>query len=112
MDKQTLVRNIREWVKLDNEINTLNAEIKKRKNAKKELTNGLMEFMQNKDIDCFDINDGKIVYTSTKSKKPFTKKYLLETLTTLYGEQGIKIGTELLENQDVIIKNNIKQKNK
>ena len=27
MDKQTLVRNIKEWVKLDNEINTLNAEL-------------------------------------------------------------------------------------
>ena len=112
MDKQTLVRNIKEWVKLDNEINTLNTEIKKRKDAKKDLTNNLMEFMKTKEIDCFDINNGKIVYTSTKSKKPFTKKYLLETLTTLYGEQGIKIGTDLLENQDIVIKNNIKQKNK
>ena len=79
MDKQTLVRNIKEWVKLDNEINTLNVEIKKRKDAKKDLTNNLMEFMKTKEIDCFDINNGKIVYTSTKSKKPFTKKYLLET---------------------------------
>tara|TARA_Y100000389_G_scaffold164856_1_gene168773 strand:- start:346 stop:681 length:336 start_codon:yes stop_codon:yes gene_type:complete len=110
MDKQTLVRNIREWVKMDNEINTLSAEIKKRKETKKELTNGLMEFMKTKEIDCFDIKDGKIIYTSTKSKKPFTKKYLLETLTTLYGEQGIKIGTDLLKNQDVVVKNNIKQK--
>ena len=110
MDKQTLVRNIKEWVKLDNEINTLNAEIKKRKAAKKELTTDLMEFMKTQEIDCFDINDGKIVYTSTKSKKPFTKKYLLETLSSLYGEQGIKICTELLEKQDVVIKNNIRQK--
>ena len=53
MDKQTLVRNIKEWVKLDNEINTLNAEIKKRKTAKKELTTDLMEFMKTQEIDCF-----------------------------------------------------------
>ena len=110
MDKDILIKNIKEWVKLDNEINTLNTEIKKRKELKKELSTNLMEFMKTNEIDCFDINDGKIVYTSTKTKKPFTKKYLLETLTTLYGEQGIKIGTDLLENQDVVVKNNIKQK--
>tara|TARA_Y100000389_G_scaffold202490_1_gene247933 strand:- start:214 stop:549 length:336 start_codon:yes stop_codon:yes gene_type:complete len=110
MDKDMLVKNIKEWVKLDNEINTLNTEIKKRKNLKKELSTNLMDFMKNNEIDCFDINDGKIVYTSTKSKKPFTKKYLLETLNTLYGEQGIKIASDLIQNQDIVIKNNIKQK--
>ena len=36
--KQELVNNIKEWIKLDNEISKLNLEIKERKNKKKKLS--------------------------------------------------------------------------
>ena len=54
--KDELITNIKEWIKLDNELSKLQSEIKIRKNRKKELTLGLVETMKKNTIDCFDIS--------------------------------------------------------
>ena len=59
-----------------------------------------------------EINDGKIIYSTTKQKKPFSKKYLIQCLNDLYGESGDKIALELFEKQEVQFKDNIRQKNR
>ena len=76
--KDQLVKAIRDWVRLDNEIRLLQKEESKRKNAKKSLSNTLMEVMKLNEIDCFDINDGQILYNKKNVKKPITKKVLLK----------------------------------
>lgn len=110
MNKELLINNIKLWVKLDNEINTLQQEIKKRKQDKKNISDQLIHVMKENEIDCFDINNGKIIYSTTKQKKPFSKKYLIQCLNDLYGENGDKIALELLEKQEISLKDNIRQK--
>ena len=39
--------------------------------------------MKQNEIDCFDINSGKIVYCKNKTKAPLNKKTLLETLENI-----------------------------
>ena len=52
--------------------------------------------MRNNDIDCFDIQDGKLIYTKKKVKAPLSKKHLLSSLSN-YFKNNKDIITELSE---------------
>ena len=54
--KDELIFNIKEWIKMDNDIVKLKSEVKEKTNKKKELTETLVNVMKNNSIDCFDIN--------------------------------------------------------
>jgi hypothetical protein len=82
--KDQLVNNIKEWIKIDNEISKLRAEIKERNQLKKTLTSDLVTVMKTNQIDCFDINGGALVYKTSKVKKPINGKMLLKTLQEYY----------------------------
>ena len=64
--KGELVSNVKEWLKMDNEISKLRAEIKERNNKKKLLTESLLDVMKKNKVDCFDINGGALVYKQSK----------------------------------------------
>ena len=69
--KEHLVKTIRDWVRLDNEIKKLQKEQLSRKNDKKKITNSLIEVMKKNEIDCFDINDGQILYSKKNDSDSF-----------------------------------------
>ena len=66
--KDQLVQHIKEWITVDEEIKSLQKELKTRKEKQKNLTKELMDVMKTNEIDCFDLNDGKLVYTKSKTK--------------------------------------------
>jgi len=82
--KEQLVNNIKEWIKIDNEVAQLKAEIKERINKKKSLTENLVTVMKTNSIDCFDINGGSLIYKKNKVKKPISGKTLLLALKNYY----------------------------
>ncbi len=82
--KEQLVSNIKEWIKIDNEVAQLKAEIKERTNKKKSLTENLVTVMKTNNIDCFDINGGSLIYKKNKVKKPISGKTLLLALKNYY----------------------------
>ena len=86
--KDELILNIKEWIKLDNEITKLKQEVKTKTNNKKELTTTLVGIMKSNSIDCFDINGGALVYKQKKSKKTISGKFLLSQLEEFYKEQS------------------------
>ena len=111
--KEQLILTIREWVRLDNEIRKLQKEQLNRKNEKKSLSTSLLQTMKNNNIDCFDINDGQLVYSKTNVKKPITKKMLLELLARYYQGDLLKatdINDFILNNREDIIKETIVRK--
>ena len=67
--KDQLIKTIKEWVKLDNDIRKLQKELAQRKNEKKKLSNSLIDIMKKNEIDCFDINNGQICYNKKNIKK-------------------------------------------
>ena len=88
MEKEQLVKIIKDWVKLDNEMRTLQRELNIRKIEKKNTTSRVMEIMRSNNIDCFDMKDGQILYKKRNVKKPVTKSILMEILSTYYeGDQ-------------------------
>ena len=111
--KEQLVSNIKEWIKIDNEISQLKNEIKERTNKKKALTEGLVTVMKSNQIDCFDINGGALVYKQNKVKKGISAKTLLATLQDYYKDDK-KTAEELtkyvLDNREEQIKETIRRK--
>ena len=111
--KEQLVNNIKEWIKIDNEIAKLKAEIKERTNKKKTLTDNLVTVMKTNSIDCFDINGGALIYKKNKVKKPINGKTLLSALQNYY-KNDTKIAEELtkhvMDSREEQIKETIKRK--
>ena len=90
--KDQLIYNVKEWIKINSEIDKLKMEIKEKTNYKKSLTESLVNVMKNNDIDCFDINGGTLIYKKNKVKKTINGKMLLNVLQNYY-----KTNTELAE---------------
>jgi hypothetical protein len=108
--KEQLVKTIKDWVKLDNDIRKLQKEIKQRKAEKTKTSTILMETMKKNEIDCFDINNGQICYTKKNIKKPITKKILLDILSKYYKGDTLKaseINNFILDNREEIVKESI-----
>jgi hypothetical protein len=111
--KEQLVNNIKEWIKIDNEIAELKSNIKDKNKNKKILTANLLTVMKTNDIDCFDINGGALVYKKNKVKKPINGKSLLTVLQNYYKTET-NIAEELtkfiMDNREEQIKESIKRK--
>lgn len=111
--KEQLVANIKEWLKMDTEIAKLKSEIKERNTKKKQLTESLVTTMKQNEIDCFDINDGALVYKKNKVKKPLSGKTLLSALQNYYKEDQTvaeELTKHILDSREEQIKETIKRK--
>jgi hypothetical protein len=111
--KEQLVNNIKEWIKIDNEISQLKTDIKEKNNKKKTLTTTLVDVMKTNKIDCFDINGGALVYKTNKVKKPINGKSLLAALQKYYKTDpniAEDITKHVLDSREEQIKETIKRK--
>lgn len=111
--KDELINNIREWIKIDNDLLSLKKDLKNKTILKKNLTDNLVKVMKTNSIDCFDITGGSLVYSQKKTKKPITGKFLLLQLEKYYKEQpeiAKEVTQHLMDNRDENIKEDIKRK--
>jgi len=111
--KEQLVNNIKEWIKIDNEVAQLKAEIKEKTNKKKLLTENLVTVMRTNSIVCFDINGGALVYKKNKIKKPINGKTLLSALQNYYKtdkKMAEDIAKHIMDSREEQIKETIKRK--
>lgn len=111
--KEQLVNNIKEWIKIDNDISQLKAEIKEKNNKKKLLTENLVTVMRTNNIDCFDINGGSLIYKKNKIKKPINGKTLLSALQNYYKtdqKMAEDIAKHIMDSREEQIKETIKRK--
>jgi hypothetical protein len=111
--KEELVENIKKWVSYDYEIKNLQKSMKEIREKKKELTKSLIDVMKNHEIDCFDINDGKLFYTKNKVKTPLNKNNLMNALEKYFENESINVEDVtnfILDNREIKIKENLKKK--
>uniref|UniRef100_A0A6C0F3J5 Uncharacterized protein n=1 Tax=viral metagenome TaxID=1070528 RepID=A0A6C0F3J5_9ZZZZ len=111
--KEELVCNIKEWIKIDNEIATLKNEIKERNARRKDLTESLLGVMKKNEIDCFDINGGALVFKKNKIKKALNGKTLLASLQSYYSNQpqvAEDLTKHILNSREEQVKETIKRK--
>jgi hypothetical protein len=111
--KEHLISKIKDWVKIDNEMRTLQKELAKRKADKKNISKDLIEVMRKNEIDCFDLNDGQITYCKKNVKKPITKKVLFSILSNYCEgdvEKANEINDYILENREEVVKETVVRK--
>ena len=111
--KEELVANIKEWIKNDTEISTLQKELKIRRNNKKMVTDALMTTMKSNNIDCFDINGGSIIYKKTTTKKPLNAKALILALQNYYKSnpsQAESVTKFIMDNREEQVKESVVRK--
>ena len=113
-NKEELSRIIKDWVNIDNDIKVLQKELKERRNNKKMLTNSLVEIMKTNEIDCFDINNGKLMFCKNKVKQAINKKTLLLSLSKYFENipsvDAEKVGEFILDNREIKLKENLRRK--
>lgn len=112
MDKDRVVETIKEWISVDNEIKTLQKQIREKRQDKKELSDMLVDIMKNNEIDEFDVNDGKIIYSKNKVKKSITKKHLLKAMSDIFKdnpEKAKEITSFILESREEKVNETIRR---
>ena len=112
--KEELITYIKEWMQIEKEMKELQKEIKTRRERKRILTENLVTIMKKNEIDCFDINNGKLMYTKNKIKNTINKPYLLEALSKYFADdpnvQADEVSKFIMENRTEKIKENIRCK--
>jgi hypothetical protein len=111
--KGELVNHIKEWIKIDTEINKLTNELKERKEKKKKMSGQLMDIMKQNNLDCFDINGGAILYKKNVSKKPINAKMLTLLLNQYYptaSEKAEELTKYIMDNREEQVKETILRK--
>jgi hypothetical protein len=108
-----LKQNVREWVRLDNEIRALNKEMTTRRDEKKKISKRLIDVMRDNKLDIFDLKDGQLMYVKKNKKKPITQKQLITLLSTYYKEDVSKaeeIHNYLMDNREEVVQESIQRK--
>ena len=111
--QEIIVNNVRSWLRIDEEIKELQKIIREKKKEKKLSTDNLVEIMKQNEIDCFDITDGKLIYTKNKVKSSLSKKHLLASLAMYFKDDQQKakdITGFILDSRKITVKENIKHK--
>jgi nucleoside-triphosphatase THEP1 len=112
--KEELISYIKEWMQIEKSMKALQKEIKTNRDRKKQLTENLVTIMKNNDLECFDINNGKLLYTKNKVKSTINKPYLLDALSKYFENdpnvQVDEVGKFIMENRVEKIKENIRCK--
>jgi hypothetical protein len=110
---EQLKTTVREWVKLDNEIRTLNKEITTRRNEKKDISKRLIDVMRDNKLDVFELKDGQLMYVKKNKKKPITQKQLLTLISSYYKDDLSKaeeMHSYLMENREEVEHETIQRK--
>ena len=103
--KEVLVNNIKEWMRIEEEMKVLQKELKERREKKRVLTATLVDIMKTNEIDCFDMSGGKISYTKNRVKQPLNKTYLMACLGKYFEQvpnvEANDVANFVMENREV-----------
>lgn len=113
MSNKELLENVKTWLDIDNQIRTLQKEIRDRRKLKKSLTQSLVGIMKIQDIDALNVPDGQLVYNKTKTKSALSKKHLLTSLASYFKDDrrlADEVTKFIMDSRQEKEKENIKRK--
>ena len=98
-------KNVKIWIELDDDIQTLNEALKARKKKKEEITPLLTEFMNSYEINDLNTKDGQLKFSKLNVAKPLSKKYLMNRVGDFFksyskGEEVINFVYDNREKQE------------
>lgn len=86
--KEELINHIKEWIDIEQEVKQTSRQLKALRDRKKKLSQELMNVMKENEIECFDINNGKLQHKVNKVKETITKKMLIRVLGEYFKEDN------------------------
>lgn len=103
--------DVKLWLKLDDDIKTLNEAIKERKTKKNEITPRLLDFMEKHEINDLNTNEGHLKFQKSLRSKPLSKKYLMDRLGFYFknNSKSEKIVNFLYNNREKTETTNLKR---
>ena len=109
--KAELLNNVRDWVKLDDEITLLQSEIREKKKAKKFLSDIILNVMKDKNAGSINCSEGSLKCVQNKIKKPINDKTLDHLLKQYFKTttEAESVKNYILENRKVEIKETVKK---
>jgi hypothetical protein len=84
VNKDEMIMHIKKWIQFDNDIKQLQDDLKAKKESRKQHTQQLVSIMKSNEIDCFDVNNGKLLYSKTKVKAPLNKTQMVQALMSYF----------------------------
>lgn len=110
--KVNIVESVKEWIGIDNEMRVLTAELKKRRERKKQLSDALVSVLRDSDIDGWNTKEGKLEYVKTKTKSALNKQHIRASLLKfITDEDQVDAMTQFIyESRIVTEKESIKRK--
>ena len=108
-----LQQNIKQWVSLDTQLKTLNEKTKEIRNKRNELTDNIIDFVDNNNLSTstIKISDGKLKFAQNKQTAPITLGFLEGCLNDIIGneEKVTQIMDYIKENREVKVIPDIKR---
>ena len=112
--KEELVEKIKTWMKIENEMKMLQKELKERRVLKKSLSIDLVKIMKDNDIDCFEMTEGKLIYTKNNVKSALSKKHLEECLSQYFAQRpdidAAEVSEFILDKRTVKVNEGVRHK--
>ena len=106
-------QNIKQWVSLDTQLKTLNEKTKEIRNKRNELTDNIIDFVDNNNLttSTIKISDGKLKFAQNKQTAPITLGFLEGCLNDIIGneEKVTQIMNYIKENREVKVIPDIKR---
>ena len=94
-------KQIQQWVSIDNQLKTLNEQIKELKEQKNTLSEQINEYVETKNVSSsVKLNDGQLRFVKVKETQQLTFKYLETCLTEIIkNEEQVKKIVEYIKNK-------------
>lgn len=106
-------QNIKQWVSLDTQLKTLNEKTKEIRNKRNDLTDNIIEFVDNNNLSTatIRISDGKLKFAQNKQTAPITLGFLEGCLNDIISdeEKVTQIMNYIKENREVKVIPDIKR---
>ena len=89
--KEELVKLVKDWITINNEICQIQKTVKQLKIKKTEISNLLIAIMNKNEVECFDTQSGKLLCKKVKSKSAITTKHLTTVLDDYFKQDDIDV---------------------
>lgn len=86
--KEELINHIKAWIDIEQEVKQTSNHLRQLRDTKKKLSKELMNVMKENEIECFDINNGKLQHKVNKVKETISKKMLIRVLGEYFKEDN------------------------
>tara|TARA_Y100000741_G_C18159293_1_gene520507 strand:+ start:460 stop:801 length:342 start_codon:yes stop_codon:yes gene_type:complete len=82
--------NIKEWVKIDNQIKTISTSLKELRETKSEILDKLVDHATENNLDhkTIEISDGFLKFQNRKESKPLTFKFIKQCFTECISDEN------------------------